>query len=274
MLLSCTNGGVYSKVCCMDRTTAHILNSINGRFYDQCAGSFSATRRNSWAGWEQALTVAGASKAPRRVLDVACGNLRFEEFLTQRWPDANMHATCIDASLPLMDARWLGEHPNLKLVTAQEDIVSRLVDEGNTLEAASESYDLIACIGFMHHVPGAGTRAALLHRMGELLAPGGILVVSFWQFLTSDRLARQAEELTAVTCKENGIKPSKLDAGDCFLGWQNLPDARRYCHSFTQDEVKQLAAAAVPAAKHELSFFECDGRNGRMNRYLVAKRIS
>ncbi len=172
-----------------------------------------------------------------------------------------------------MDARWLGEHPALKLVTAQEDIVSRLVDGQPVLEAAAENYDLIACIGFMHHVPGAEARAALLRRMGELLAPGGVLIASFWQFLTSDRLAQQAEKLTATTCKDNGIALNELESGDCFLGWQNLPDARRYCHSFTAEEVDGLAAAALPSGCFSTATFECDGHNARLNRYLVVKRM-
>lgn len=272
MILPRTKRSTCSKVPSMDSSTAHKLNSINGRFYDQCAQSFSATRHNSWAGWEQALKVAGIETAPSRVLDVACGNLRYEEFLAQRWPAEKMTATCIDGSLPLMDAQWLGKHPNLRVITAQEDIIARLIEGEPALQAAENDYDLIACMGFMHHVPGFEARAALLRRMAELLAPGGALVVSFWQFLTSKSIAQQAQNLTLPTCEENDIDPLQLEEGDCFLGWQNFPNARRYCHSFTEEEVMRLAAAAFPTGEFELSSFESDGRNSRMNRYLIAKK--
>ena len=257
----------------MKPSTAHTLNSITGRFYDQCAESFSSTRRNSWAGWDKALSVAHVDRAPSRVLDIACGNLRFEEYIARRWPEAKINALCVDGSLPLLNAPWLQEHSGLNVTAIQEDIIGNLIDRQPVLAGtASDTYDLIVCFGFMHHVPSSALRAALLERMGKLLAPNGMLIVSFWQFLNSPKLAEQAVRLTQPTLENHGIDSADLEPNDCFLSWQNSSTARRYCHSFTAQEVENLAIGALPAARFDATFFECDGRNGKLNRYLVAKR--
>lgn len=56
--------------------------------------------------------------------------------------------------------------------------------------------------------------------------------------------------------------------GDFVLGWQNVPGAYRYCHSFSDIELDQLVVACGDAAE-EVVRFTADGRTGEMNAYVV-----
>ena len=131
--------------------------------------------------------------------------------------------------------------------------------------------DLVACFGFLHHVPGWGNRVRLLRELGGHVAPGGFLVVSFWQFMNSPALAVKACESHArglQALAERGLDAAALEQGDYLLGWQDRQDVFRYCHSFTQDEVRALADEAG-LAEHIVDSFEADGRTGNLNAYLV-----
>ena len=83
----------------MDATTAEILCKLNTAFYRSQAASFSQTRQSPWPGWERcarwmpracdagsvscAIDSCGGAAS---VLDVACGNLRFETYLQRAFP--------------------------------------------------------------------------------------------------------------------------------------------------------------------------------------------
>lgn len=70
----------------MDVAFAEKLSELNNDFYRNQAVSFSDTRHAKWPGWERCLDeirAASRDKQALRVLDIACGNLRFEEYLAK-----------------------------------------------------------------------------------------------------------------------------------------------------------------------------------------------
>ena len=85
--------------------------------------------------------------------------------------------------------------------------------------------------------------------------------------------AERARRTTAEAASELGLGAGSLGEGDYLLGWQGVPGAWRYCHSFTEGEARDLAAAALERAglNAQTQTFEADGRNGRLNRYLLFK---
>ena len=86
----------------MDIQTARSLSALTTEFYRQASTSFSDTRRHAWPGWERLLAVSGlASLDSPRVLDLACGNLRFERYLAERGMRARVWAVdnCDDLAL-------------------------------------------------------------------------------------------------------------------------------------------------------------------------------
>ena len=95
----------------MDLTTAHELIELNNRFYAEHAASFSATRSAPWEGWNRAAELLTQLRWPRAhssadrhsplVLDLACGNLRFEWFLLNAFPGVDLRFHAVDACADL-----------------------------------------------------------------------------------------------------------------------------------------------------------------------------
>lgn len=82
----------------MDNATAQRAAELTAQFYAEVADSFSETRVGAWPGWQGVLdavsaqvgsgagaaeTALSAEENSFDVLDMACGNLRFEKFLQE-----------------------------------------------------------------------------------------------------------------------------------------------------------------------------------------------
>lgn len=69
----------------MDSETAQRLNALTSSFYRQVSASFSETRQQAWDGWSRVLeTCRDVCRPGMSVLDLGCGNLRFERFLIEQ----------------------------------------------------------------------------------------------------------------------------------------------------------------------------------------------
>lgn len=273
----------------MDNATAQNLIDLNTRFYAEHAASFSATRSAPWEGWRHVADIArdrfGDTPVSLRVFDLACGNLRFERFLAEQLPHASLHVTAIDNCPALA----VGTDQLARVDYRSLDILTSLLaksDHGSdgaiadprtsALDTAfpHANCDLAVCFGFMHHVPGAELRRAILSRLIDGVRPGGIVVVSFWQFMNDERIARKAArslDLALAQPPFAGFASSSLEEGDHLLGWQADDAAFRYCHHFSTTEIDQLAASVSPLAA-PIDTFSADGSNHSLNRYLVLQR--
>lgn len=85
----------------MNLAVAAALCQLNTRFYERNAASFSDTRQCGWPGWERVAELAelanvSPESAPVRVLDLACGNLRFESYLERSFPQAPFEFVAVD----------------------------------------------------------------------------------------------------------------------------------------------------------------------------------
>ena len=254
----------------MNTETARALCAITSAFYRDNAGSFSSTRHGAWAGWERALDQAGFTREnpPVRVLDVACGNMRFLDFLEKRYSGSSFDYRAVDNCEPLAES-------GSSVRFAGVDIVSALLGEDPqaALAAAFQGEplaDLAVCFGFFHHIPIMRARKALLRALVRSVRPGGVVVTSLWQFANSPELARRARETDALARTELGLP--QLDEGDYLLGWQNKSGAYRYCHNFTRQEADDLASGVAGEAEL-IARFEADGRTGNLNAYLVLRRV-
>lgn len=88
-----------------DDATVRTLNELTSAFYAREAASFSATRQAPWQGWCQALSAIAEvdpdfSSRPLSVLDLGCGNLRFERFLAEH-VSAPLSVHAVDNCAPL-----------------------------------------------------------------------------------------------------------------------------------------------------------------------------
>lgn len=258
----------------MDKETAVYLNTLNTRFYASVHESFSATRSSSWPGWSHSelhiRSLSTGSTSPLQVLDLACGNMRFEKFLNLV-PSFAYEAHCVDNCRVLAD-------PGFSCHYTDCDIVASLLERDGALEErilTVETYDLVACFGFFHHLPGNENRQQLLSLILKALKPGGIALVSLWRFMDNQRLRSKALQshaaFTKILAKE-GFRQDQLEEGDFFLAWQSREDVCRYCHHFSEAEIEQLVDG-IKGFANVLERYREDGKDHRSNEYLVLQRI-
>lgn len=150
------------------------------------------------------------------------------------------------------------------------DLPTRLATAGLGPELG-RGFDLVVSFGFLHHVPGEAARQRLLQGLVAATHPGGLCCVSLWRFMSEPGLAERARATTAQALDALGLDAQDLGPGDYLLGWQRLPGAWRYCHSFGDAEVERLAGAVGDSARL-LGNFSSDGRTSSLNRYLVFRR--
>lgn len=274
----------------MDQAVARKLIALNNRFYRSHAASFSATRSTPWTGWEKVARLVeeargktgGAAAFPTslHVLDVACGNMRLARFLAQALSQERIAYHGIDRCAPLAQSAGTPDATDrLSIAFHEADILERLLAPGTRALSPTgrelPAGELVACFGFMHHVPGEALRAALLRELVAQAAPGGIVAVSFWRFMDDARLAGKAavSDHGAVAAPPwKGYDPVDLEVGDHFLGWQDEGGALRFCHHTDEAELDRLVASVPARHAEECARFSADGRSGELNRYLVLRR--
>lgn len=265
----------------MELGTAHILNSMTADFYSQNAGSFSDTRQNPWPGWmriikgiPEVLTYTGIyNPAAFHLLDIGCGNLRFEHALakTDIFEGNPFDAWCIDNSSQLAESSPYAEDPAYRIHFLNADICELLSSE-KPLEDSLDAPRCEACVSFalIHHIPVKEWRNGLLNYLLDRISPGGIGAISFWQLLNSKKLAKKAHKATEYANNRFGLGLD-IEQGDCMLGWQDDMGTLRYCHSFTEAEIDELvydSLEKVPGT-FELCRFSADGHTGDLNRYVM-----
>lgn len=295
----------------MDLQTQTTLSRMTARFYHVHASSFSATRQAPWHGWRRSLDAALAaldspqgenranqSSEPLTVLDLACGNLRYERFLAEALPTRAIHAWAVDnadalagqtscgtasqadgkTEVPAAETLPAASTPaNLTVSYQHLDIVGALIASGSAGTAplseqiSAPACDLAVAFGFFHHVPGAAARTALFDALLAKTRPGGCAIASLWRFMDSERLAAKAR---ATTAQAQAAYPAlQLEENDYLLGWQDAQDAYRYCHHFSNEEINLLADHARECwGCRLLARFSADGKAGNLNTYLVLQR--
>lgn len=265
----------------MNIETAKRLCKINNDFYLNQGDSFSETRKAPWSGWGRCLDILKDEWAeddgfgePCRlsVFDLACGNLRFEAFLKFTLPDTELTCYAIDNCDDLVASSVVDKQEDSRsfLVQYQNlDVLGELLDDryiNDHLEAPL--CDLSVSFGFMHHVPSRELRREMLLSLINQTRSGGYVIVSCWQFLNNAAMALKAQNTHNQALVDLGL--TALDEGDYMLGWKNIPQAYRYCHSFSETEIDQLVRS-VANRTTMVARFVSDGRTNNLNTYLLFK---
>jgi len=232
------------------------LNLINKKFYSQVASDFSESRNYFWTGWEELLPIISRlaiNHLSLIILDLACGNGRFLEFLISNYQFPNKFSYLgIDGSQELLNIAQNKFKKQKQIKFEKLDIVENLLNNDLKLEIRNLKFNFIVCFGFLHHVPDFVLRQQLLQNLADLLTKDGILVVSTWQFLENPRL------------KARIVKD--LGNNDYILDWRRGKEARRYCHLISDEEMTSLIGNKFLVIKK----FRAD----KYNDYWVLQKIN
>lgn len=258
----------------MSISTARVLCQLNTKFYQRNATSFSQTRNTPWEGWRRCMEAcgfglpsetasdqavnaqmdagqvedsqatlgqvvarhpSGSQSSMYVVLDLACGNLRFESFLASSYPQIDWSFFAVDNCEPLVATGQESIAEEVHFIC--EDIVSDLIEglskaesvnlfESANTPASTDAFDLVVSFGFMHHIPSFKLRLQFLFDALSQVKPGGYLVVSFWQFLNDEAKRQKIEQTHAEALAFFAGQPisrtDKTDALDDVLDLDQL----------------------------------------------------
>ena len=237
----------------MQPQTIAALLALNRQFYARFAGDFARTRRSWPPGFDRILPYLQTAS---NVLDLGCGNARLLAFLdAKNWPGKY---TGLDSSENLLvEARLTAQaHPQIP----SRFIVSDLFADG-WVQATAGPFDSLVGLAVLHHIPGAQNRGRFLTQCADQLAPGRHLIVSTWQFMTSERLRKRIAPWEAA-----GISESSVESGDYLMGWGEGAPGLRYC-AFIDETA--LATIAIEAGLICTETFFSDGLEGNLNLYGI-----
>lgn len=250
----------------MDIAAAEKLIEINRRFYSQFGPAFSATRRRVQPGVRRIL-----ANLPDEGdwLDVGCGNgsLALEWLARGRvsgYTGLDFSAELLNEARQAVDTWQAG--PNGRSRGGPIRFVQADLTRPGWTEGVGQG-GLRGALAFavLHHIPSAAMRSRLLGEVRALLAPGGVLVHSVWQFQHSPRWMARRLPWSQADLDEGDLEP-----GDTLLDWRfTLPGQAeqtglRYVHLFTREELASLAAGS---GFQILDEFESDGAGGRLGLY-------
>lgn len=248
----------------MNLETIGALKAINRRFYETLAEDFNATRLKPWVGWKRVeeLVERRIGKSKRlKVLDLGCGNGRFGRYLHDK--GYRLEYVGVDGNERLLNLarKSLGEVAQVSLIRSEVEAVGGLVERG--------SCEVVVAMGLVHHLPSGRARMGLMKKAALMVKPGGMLVVSLWQFMADKRQKKKVVAWNDTRKSGFGIDESELEEGDWLLSWQNKEGLVRYCHQVTKKEEGLLVRAS---GLRLMEVFKADGKEGGLNRYLVLSR--
>lgn len=241
----------------MQEETIKSLISLNQSFYMTYAASFHKTRLTPWNGWNDLIELL-PHESEMLYVDIGCGNGRWFTFLQDK-------AVPVSTGVGIdLDTYLLGQ-------ARYRFIASSLYRfyQGDCIENLDECLShvgkpqVISSFGLWHHIPSFELRAKNLKTLLDSLAPGGVLMVSFWQFAND---ADYAKKLVTIHEAQPYLKidPNDLEEGDFFLGWQAERSILRYCHSFSDAEIADLAQST--GKRHVIT---TGSGNDATNKYLT-----
>lgn len=241
----------------MKTEIAQRLLALNRRFYTEFGPSFSATRSRIQPGVQRVLSLLEGDET---ILDLGCGNGGLARALAK-----NGHRGAylgLDFSLPLLSEAE--SHPWDFPVTFRQVDLACLPIFSEQLSVSSEPFSMITAFAVLHHIPGQSLRLETLDAVHKLLAPGGRLIHSNWQFLNSARLRGRIQPWSEI-----GLQQADVDPNDYLLDWRTGGRGLRYVHHFDEQE---LAALATLSGFKVAETFYSDGKEGNLAIYQVWRK--
>lgn len=232
------------------------LLHLNQEFYRRFAREFSGTRGPQQPGYQRLLAwLPGQGN----LLDVGCGNGRLALLLDRA--ERPVDYVGVDSSAELL-AEATRQASQLQRVRATF-VLADITLPGWQQHLPGSSFGAVVLLAVLHHLPGWGLRRKVLAGLASLLEPGGLMVISTWQFMNSARLRQKI-----VAWQTIGLEPDQVEANDFLLDWKRGGYGLRYCHLIDESEISELAEAAGLTVQ---GMFRDDGREGDLNLFAVLR---
>lgn len=224
----------------MDAQLVKRLLELNKEFYSQFSADFSNSRSS------ERFTLEPFRKYLAndiRLLDAGCGNGRLAETLERA--DYTLDYFGVDGS-PELIAFAEKRRAALNRMRAEFRVVDLTAPRWSESLRDVAPFDVSVSLAVLHHIPSFALRAHVLRELRAMLKPSGILVLSNWQFLNSERLRKKIvpwEQLETGDWRL-GADDRRLEPGDYILDWKRGGVGYRYVHLIGKDEVNDLARAS------------------------------
>jgi tRNA (uracil-5-)-methyltransferase TRM9 len=222
--------------------------------YSEYAQDFSNTRQSPWLGWEHLLQYLYKNQ-PLRVLDLGCGNGRFLKFLLDKKLKVEVY-TGVDSSselLKIADESFNELQSNNTVSTLELKAID--LEEDNWIKKIDKKYNVVVGFGLMHHLKTFTSRKNIYTFSNNLLTPGGLLILTFWQFAKLDRY-------------RDKIIKADFETHDYVLKFGNK-GAERFCHYTDEIEISELEKE-LEITQIESYFNDGEGLN--QNLYIIYGR--
>lgn len=216
----------------MDSQVVKRLLALNREFYGKFASEFSETRTSKRMELER---ITPFLRDDMRVLDVGCGNGRLAEWLEEK--GYRLTYVGIDSASDVIEIARK-QQSNLRNVSTELQLVD-VTTSGWTTLLPFEPFDAAFALGTLHHIPGKEQRTRVLGDIHSLLRPGGVLILSNWQFMADERTRRKI-----VPWEKVGLEASDLEEGDALIDWKRGGTGYRYVHQFSAAEVQSLSESS------------------------------
>ncbi|AKM81603.1 MAG: Menaquinone biosynthesis methyltransferase UbiE [Candidatus Pacebacteria bacterium GW2011_GWF2_38_9] len=258
----------------MQKGLIKALNQLNQDFYAQISEDFSASRNFSWQGWTEIIKYL-PKKENLKVLDIACGNGRFVEFLKQNLQSSFSYLGLDNSKSLLKIAQNKFKEQQFEFF----DLIKNYLTKEKIVFNTQEKFDLIISFGLSHHLPSAKIRKEFLQSLKSKLNKNGLIVVSNWQF------AKEQNRFQKNTLNwQKIIKNPKinlwqkikliflllnLEKNDFLLDWRKGDKANqvfRYCHHIKEKEMLGLVKKSGLKVIAKLS---ADGKSQHLNQYFL-----
>lgn len=239
----------------MQKNIQQRLLDINRKFYEQYAGSFSATRDRVQPGVDQLLSRFGNEC---RLLDVGCGNGSLARALSDRGFSGDYWGIDLSRSL-ISRAGSLLRQPKTGCYQFQQVDLSQA---SWPVRLPDVQFDWVTSFAVLHHLPGEDLRRQTAGAFAKCIHSNGRVAVSVWQWQHSPRLRQRVQDWSLVS-----LHPDEVDDGDVLLDWRaGETVGLRYVHTFSEGSLTTLAASA---GFRVLDSFYSDGKTGDLALYQV-----
>ncbi len=262
----------------MQKGLIKTLNQLNHDFYSQISEDFNASRNFSWQGWEE-ITKHLLKKQNLKVLDIACGNGRFVEFLEKKLPN-NFVYLGLDNSNELLK---IAQNKFPKQRFEFFDLIKNYLTNKKIIFNTQEKFDLIVSFGLSHHLPSTRLREEFLQSLKSKLNRNGLIVISNWQFAKEqNRFQKNTLNWKKIiqNPKINLWQKIKLlflllnlEKNDFLLDWRKGDGAEqvfRYCHHISEKEMLKIIKKNKLLVVNK---FFADGKSTKLNQYFLLKAL-